>query len=79
MIFIIINLIALALALGFHKWMGVRAMTIVSVEARALPLEQVTDIGTKASESKVRRLRGRAKVYRENDGSVTPGTPRAAA
>jgi hypothetical protein len=70
-IFLVIIIIALALALGYHKWMGIRATTPAAIEVPVLTLEQITDIGTKASESMVRRLRGRAKVYPEPDGSVS--------
>jgi hypothetical protein len=70
-IFLVIIIIAVALPLGYHKWMGVRAMTAVAIEVPGLTTEQITDIGTKASESMVRRLRGRAKLYPQPDGSVT--------
>ncbi len=70
MVFFLI-IVAFALVLGYHKWMGIRAMTPVTIEVPGLTTEQVTDIGTKASESMVRRLRGRAKLYPQSDGSVT--------
>jgi hypothetical protein len=70
-VFIIVILIAFAIALGYHKWMGMRAMSLVYIDVAGLTVEQITDIGTKASESMMRRLRGRAQVYPEPDGSVT--------
>jgi hypothetical protein len=70
MIFLVI-IIAVVLPLGYHKWMGIRAMTTVAIEVPGLTTDQITDIGTKASESMVRRLRGRARLYPQPDGSVT--------
>jgi hypothetical protein len=67
---IIILLIAIVLALGILKLMGMRAMAWRSIEVSGLTAEQIADVGTKASESMLRRMRGRAKVYPLPNGSL---------
>jgi hypothetical protein len=67
---IIIFLIAIVVALGLLKWMGMRAMSWRYVEVSGLTAAEIADIGTKASESMLRRMRGRAKVYQLPDGAL---------
>ncbi|HEX3961179.1 MAG TPA: hypothetical protein VHZ03_31930 [Trebonia sp.] len=67
---IIIILLAFVVALALLKGLGMWAQRMVYIEVHGLTLEQVIDIGTKASESAFRRLRGRAKVFNFRDGSV---------
>jgi len=71
MIFIIIILLAaLAASLGYHRYMGVRAMRPVAIEVRGLTLDQITDIGTKASAGAIKRMLGSPQAYRTPDGTV---------
>jgi hypothetical protein len=67
---IIYILLALVIALALLKGLGMWAQRMVYIEVHGLTLEQVIDVGTKASESAFRRLRGRAKVFTFHDGSV---------
>ena len=53
----------LALALGYHRYMGARATRRVSVDVACLSLDQVVDIGTNSSTSMVR-------PYAADDGAV---------
>jgi hypothetical protein len=70
MIFILLLLLAVGLPLGYHRWMGVRAMTAVSIEVSGLTVEQIVDIGTKASTPAMKRLLGRPQVYQTPEGEV---------
>lgn len=72
MIIIIILLLIVILPITMLKLLGMRAEKLVGFEISGLTRDQIIDIGTKASESPFRRLRGRAKVFALNDeaGSV---------
>jgi hypothetical protein len=70
MIFIAILLVALVASLGYHRYMGVRAMRHVSIVVRGLTLDQITDIGTKASAGAIKRMLGSPQPYRTPDGTV---------
>jgi hypothetical protein len=59
----IVVLVGLALPLGYHRYMGVRAARHVSIEVACLSLEQIVDIGTKSSTSMV-------KPHAAEDGAV---------
>ena len=59
----ILLLTGLALPLGYHRYMGVRATRRVSIEVACLSLDQIVDIGTKSSTSMV-------KPYPAEDGAV---------
>jgi hypothetical protein len=59
----IVLLAGLALPLGYHRYMGVRATRHVSIEVACLSLDQIVDIGTKSSISMV-------KPYAAEDGAV---------
>ena len=69
---IIILLLIVILPITMLKLLGMRAEKLVAFEISGLTRDQIIDIGTKASESPLRRLRGRAKVFSLNDeaGSV---------
>jgi hypothetical protein len=69
-IVILILLLALAVPLGYHRYMGVRAMRRVSIEVRGLTLDQITDIGTRASAGAIKRMFGSPQAYRTPDGVV---------
>jgi hypothetical protein len=68
---IVVLLIVIVVVLGLLKWMGMRAMSWRYIEVSGLTPEQITEIGTKASESALRRMRGRAQVYQQPDGTLT--------
>jgi hypothetical protein len=68
---LIVLLIVIVAALGILKWMGMRAMSWRYIEVSGLTPEQIADIGTKASESMLRRMRGRAQVYQLPNGALT--------
>jgi hypothetical protein len=70
MIIILILIVALVAPLGYHRYMGVRAMRPVAIEVTGLTLDQITDIGTKASAGVVKRMLGRPQTYRTPDGAV---------
>jgi len=55
-------LIVVIVLLALPVTMYIRARHVVSIDVRGLTLDEITDIGTKSSESAVRRLRGRAQV-----------------
>ena len=59
----ILLLAGLALPLGYHRYMGVRATRHVSIDVACLSLDQIVDIGTKSSTSMVR-------PYAADDGAV---------
>jgi hypothetical protein len=69
-IFLLLLLVALGLPLGYHRYMGVRAMTPVSIDVNGLTLEQIVDIGTKASTPALKRLAGRPQSYQTPEGEV---------
>lgn len=69
MIAIVIFLVFVVVFIGALKLLGTYAMNTVSIVVNGLSMEQIVDIGTKRSESALRRLRGRAKVYQATDGS----------
>ena len=70
MLFIFILLLALAASLGYHRYMGVHAMRPDSVEVSGLTLDQIIDIGTKASMGVVKRMLGRPQAYQTPDGAM---------
>jgi hypothetical protein len=71
MIFILlIFVLAIALPLGYHKYMGVRAMSPVYIDVSGLTAEQIVDIGTKASTPAVKRLLGRPQSYPSEEGGI---------
>jgi hypothetical protein len=70
MIFLILLILAAGLPLAYHRYIGVRAMTAVSVEISGLTLEQIVDIGAKASTPAVKRLLGRPQTFQTPDGEV---------
>jgi hypothetical protein len=68
---LIVLLIIIIVALGLLKWQGMRAMSWRGIDVSGLTADQIADIGTKASESMFRRVRGRAAVYQMPDGGLT--------
>jgi hypothetical protein len=73
MIFIIVLLLALALSLGYHRYMGVRAMKAEYIEVSGVTVEQIIEIGTKASTSVVKRMLGRPQASRTPEGDIQWG------
>lgn len=59
----IVLLAGLALPLGYHRYMGVRATRHVSIDVACLSLDQIVDIGTRSSASA-------AQPYAAEDGAV---------
>lgn len=70
MVYLLILPLLLALALACHGYMGRRAMRSVCIEVGGLTLEQLIDIGAKASASVARRMFGGSKSFRYPDGAV---------
>lgn len=68
--FLLIIVGALALSLGFQWYLGHRAMQVVFIDVGGLTIDQLLDVGTKASESFIQRLGGRAQPVRFQDGSI---------
>jgi hypothetical protein len=60
---LVILIIVLLLLLSGPVYMYIRARQVISVDVRALTLDEIVDIGTKNSESAIRRMRGRANVF----------------
>lgn len=73
MIIFIVFVLALALSLGYHRYLGVRAMKAESIEVSGITLDQIIDIGTKASQSIVKRMLGRPQTSRTPDGDIQWG------
>jgi hypothetical protein len=67
---LLLILVPTGLALGYHRYLGVRAMRHVSIEVACLSLDQIVDIGTKSSTSMVKRVVGRPQPYLAADGAV---------
>lgn len=68
---ILVVLIALFVGeLAFLRYLGVRAMRPSGVEVRALSLEQIIAVGTKVSNSRVKRIFTKPKPQQMPDGSV---------
>jgi hypothetical protein len=65
---IVIVLVMFSLPLYLY----IRARQAASVDVRALDLDEIVEIGTRTSESALRRVRGRARVFAVPDlpGSV---------
>ena len=61
---------SLALALGYHRYIGALATRHVSVDVACLSLDQVVDIGTNSSTSMVKRVVKRPQPYAAEDGAV---------
>jgi hypothetical protein len=64
---IVVIIIILILVLAGPVYMYVHARQVVSIDVRALTLDEILDIGTKNSESAFRRMRGRAKIFHSPD------------
>jgi hypothetical protein len=60
---LVLVIIILLLVLSGPVYMYIRARQVVSIEVRGLTLDEIIDIGTKKSESALRRVRGRANVF----------------
>ncbi|HET7013977.1 MAG TPA: hypothetical protein VFI65_08705 [Streptosporangiaceae bacterium] len=73
MIYLIIFLAALAGSLVYHRQMGVRAMRIRYIEIGGLPVDQIIDIGTKASTGVVKRMLGRPQAFQTQEGDIEWG------
>jgi hypothetical protein len=67
---IVIFLIILVVPIAMLKLLGMRAQKFIYIDVGGLSMEQIVDIGTKASETALRRLRGRAQTYTLDDGGV---------
>jgi hypothetical protein len=67
---LVIILIILVAPIAMLKLLGMRAQKFVYIDVGDLSMEQIVNIGTKASETAWRRLRGRAPTYTLADGSV---------
>lgn len=67
---LLILLLALVLDLGFLKYMGIRAMRIVSITVSGLTLDEVVAIGTRSSHSFPRRMFGRPTARSTADGGA---------
>jgi hypothetical protein len=60
---LIVLIVILIVLLSGPVYMYIRARKIITIELHSLPLDEIVDIGTKNSESALRRVRGRAKVF----------------
>jgi hypothetical protein len=64
---LVLVIIVLLLVFSGPVYMYIRARQVVSIDVRALTLDEIVGIGTKKSESAFRRVRGRAKVFQSPD------------
>jgi hypothetical protein len=60
-------IIVLIVLLAGPVYMYIRARRVVTVDVHALTLDEIVDLGTKNSESAIRRVRGRAKVFQSQE------------
>jgi len=70
MIFIIVLLLVVALGLGYHRYMGVRAMAYRSIDVSGLTQDQIIDIGVRASTPAIKRMLARPQPYRTPEGDL---------
>ena len=69
-VILLILFLLLAFEVGLLKYMGMRAMRIVSITVSGLTLDQVVAIGTRSSHSFPRRMFGRPTARQTEDGGA---------
>jgi hypothetical protein len=70
MIFLVLIIVIFAAALGYQKFRGVQALTFTHVDVTGLTLEEMVQIGGKASGSLAGRLTGGMPNARRVDGGA---------